>query len=90
MPSKPATYGWKIFSGYAVDGIVYADHHPGDPPNKNSGLEVVQTLMHNIRNSGLNLIVDNFFTSNLLSTHLLDKKFGVVRALNQNKRDIPK
>lgn len=96
MPSKPAKYGLKIFwmcestSGYALDGLVYVGRQPGEPPHKNLGFEVVQTLVRSIHNSGLNLTIDNFFTSVPLATYLLDKNITVVGTLRQNKRDIPK
>lgn len=96
MPSKPAKYGLKIFwmceskSGYAMDGLVYVGRQPGEPPHKNLGLEVVQTLVRSIQNSGLNLTVDNFFTSIPLANYLLDKNITVVGTLRQNKPDIPK
>ncbi|XP_022910889.2 piggyBac transposable element-derived protein 4-like [Onthophagus taurus] len=90
MPSKLAKYGLKIFwmcestSGYALDGLVYVG------PHKNLGLEVVQTLVRGIHNSGRNLTIDNFFTSVPLATYLLDKNITVVGTLRQNKSDIPK
>ncbi|XP_071051378.1 piggyBac transposable element-derived protein 4-like [Onthophagus taurus] len=96
MPSKPAKYGLKIFwmceftSGYALDGLVYIGRQLGEPPHKNLGLEVVQTLVRGIHNSGRNLTIDNFFTSVLLATYLLDKNITVVGTLRQNKHDIPK
>nr|XP_022908188.1 piggyBac transposable element-derived protein 4-like [Onthophagus taurus] len=96
MPSKPAKYGLKIFwmcestSGYILDGLVYVGRQPGEPPHKNLGLEVVQTLVRGIHNSGRNLTIDNFFTSVPLATYLLDKNITVVGTLRQNKRDIPR
>ncbi|XP_022908188.2 piggyBac transposable element-derived protein 4-like [Onthophagus taurus] len=96
MPSKPAKYGLKIFwmcestSGYTLDGLVYVGRQPGEPPRKNLELEVVQTLVRGIHNSGRNLTIDNFFTSIPLATYLLDKNITVVGTLRQNKRDIPR
>lgn len=62
-------------------------HQPGKPPHKNFGLEIVQTLVNSIHNSGLNPTIDNFFTSVPLENVRLDKRITILR---QNKRDIAK
>ena len=95
MPKPLTKYELKIFwlceskSGFVLNGLVYVGCQPGEPPHKNLGLEVVQTLVLVIHNSGLNLLIDNFFTSILLAIYLLDKNITVVGTLRQNKRDIP-
>lgn len=95
MPSKPSKYGIKIFwmcesaSGYAIDGLIYVGRQPGEDRHKNLGLDIVKKLVLSIHNSGINLTIDNFFTSVPLAIYLLDKNITTLGTLRQNKRDIP-
>lgn len=94
-PSKPAKYGIKIFwlcdarVPYAFDGIVYSGRQLGEEVQKNLGENIVRKLCSDLRNSGRNVTMDNFFKSVPLAEHLLEKSLTIVGTLPQNKPDIP-
>ncbi|KAJ8394926.1 hypothetical protein AAFF_G00040490 [Aldrovandia affinis] len=95
MPSKPAKYGIEIFwmcdarIPYAIDAMVYTGRQPGEDVQKNLGEKIVEQLCSEIRQTGRNITMDNFFTSVPLAEKLLEKNLTIVGTLRQNKADIP-
>uniref|UniRef100_UPI00358EDC05 piggyBac transposable element-derived protein 4-like n=1 Tax=Myxine glutinosa TaxID=7769 RepID=UPI00358EDC05 len=95
MPSKPAKYGIKIFwlcdskTYYAVNGIPYTGKQPGQETQRNVGFHIVQQLCSQLRGTGRNITMDNYFTSVPLAEALIEKGLSLVGTLRLNKKDIP-
>ena len=94
IPTKPAKYGIKIWTlcdsktSYALQTQVYTGKQPGERPEKNQGMRVVNDLTQEYK--GHNVYCDNFFTSYSLGQLLLKKKLTMVGTIRKNKAELPK
>lgn len=96
IPSKPGKYGIKIF--WVVDSKlnfpVAAEIYLGTQPNENrsTGIahELVLRLCDRYLNMGMNITMDNFFTSVPLAVSLAEKNTTLVGTIRSNKRELPK
>lgn len=95
MPSKPRKYGLKIFwlceapSGFALNGYIYLGRQPGEPAHNNLAFDITMDLCQPFYGSGRNVVMDNFFTSHLLATSLLQHRLTILGTVRLNRRDIP-
>lgn len=94
MPAKPAKYGIKIWwvcdaaNSYPLSGQIYTGK-TSQGREQNQGERVVKDLCVFYKNSGRNIVMDNFFTTLPLARFLMSWKLSVVGTLKKNKPYIP-
>lgn len=94
MSSKPAVYGIKFFlltdpeTNYTHNISVYLGRN-NNPRVTNVGERVVTELVSFLKDSGRNIVFDNFFTSVSLAEKLLNMGMTMVGMIRSNKREIP-
>ncbi|KAJ8966737.1 hypothetical protein NQ314_003334 [Rhamnusium bicolor] len=98
IPSKPNKYGIKIYAladaymYYTSRMEVYVGKQPAGPFNlSTSTKDLVLRLTDNIRTTGRNLTIDNWFTSIPLVEELMTKpnKMTVIGTIKKNKAELP-
>ena len=96
IPSKPGKYGLQIFwacdaeTSYPLKGEIYVGRQPGAAANSNNVSDLVKRLVRPWQNTGLNITMDNYFTSIELATDLLGVRTTIVGTMRRNKGAIPK
>jgi Transposase IS4 len=94
IPSKASSYGHKVWwiccskTSYPLKGEMYLGKEPGKT-TKNIGAGVVHRLSEPWKNTGRNIVMDNFFTSIPLAQQLLVEKTTIIGTLKKNKVEIP-
>lgn len=94
MPNKPAKYGVKIWwacdalTGYPLVGEIYTGR-PITGREVNQGERVVKSLSTKFKDSGRNIVTDNFFTTLPLAKFLSTWKLTLVGTIKKNKAYIP-
>lgn len=95
MPNKPAKYGIKVWwacdalSGYPMFGEIYTGK-PITGREVNQGERVVKTLSIKFKDTGRNIVTDNFFTTLHLAKFLSTWSLSFVGTIKKNKTCIPK
>nr|XP_023014742.1 uncharacterized protein LOC111504426 [Leptinotarsa decemlineata] len=97
IPTKPNRYGIKIFAlsdaktFYTGNLEVYVGQQPAGPyAVSNSPGDVVMRLCDEIKGSGRNVTMDNWFTSvPLVDTLLKNFKLTVIGTMRKNKGELP-
>lgn len=95
MPNKPAKYGIKVWwacdalTGYPMFGEIYTGQ-PISGREVNQGERVVKTLATKFKDTGRNIVTDNFFTTLPLAKSLADWSLTLVGTIKKNKTCIPK
>ena len=97
IPMKPSKYGIKIFllcdsfTYYVYNADIYLGKNYNNESNaKNIGENTVMRLMEGFDLPGLNITMDNFFTSISLAKRLLEKNITLVGTVRKNRKHIPK
>ena len=96
MPNKPSKYGLKFFiladakTSYCFDAIFYTGKAANQPKAINLGQKFVLELSKPLFNTGINITMDNWFTSFPLVRELLLNNLTVIVTIKHNKREIPK
>ncbi|VVC41854.1 PiggyBac transposable element-derived protein, partial [Cinara cedri] len=85
MPNKPAKYGLKLFAlvdsvNYYTNNLeLYAGTQPLGPFSiNNSASCVVKRLIENIKHTGRNITIDNWFTSITLADDILIDRITLI------------
>ncbi|KAG4077077.1 hypothetical protein HA402_016064 [Bradysia odoriphaga] len=95
MPNKPAKYGIKVWwacdplTGYPLFGEIYT-RQPVSGREVNQGERVIKTLATKFKDTGRNIVTDNFFTTLSLAKSLADWNLTLVGTIKKNKTCIPK
>ncbi|KAG4065245.1 hypothetical protein HA402_012687 [Bradysia odoriphaga] len=95
MPNKPAKYGIKVWwacdasTGYPLFGEIYTGQ-PSSGREVNQGERVVKSLVTKFKDTGRNIVTDNFFTTLPLAKCLSDWNLTLVGTIKKNKTCIPK
>lgn len=95
MPKKPAKYGIKIWwvcdslTGYPLFGEIYTGQ-PITGREVKQGERVVKTLSTKFKDTGRNVVTDNFFTTLPLAKFLWTWNLTLVGTIKKNKTYIPK
>ncbi|KAB0805311.1 hypothetical protein PPYR_02281 [Photinus pyralis] len=90
MPAKPAKYGIKIWwvcdslNSYPLTGQIYTGKSPKGR-EQNQGERVVKDLCYRYKNTGRNIVVDNFFTTLPLARLLLSWGLSIVGTLKKKQ-----
>ena len=94
LPNKPGKFGVKFWliccsqTNYILSSFPYVGKE--DRPEIGLADHVVTRLVRPYFGMGLNVTMDNFFTSLRLARSLLEQKTTLVGTLRSNKREIPK
>ena len=94
MPSKPDKYGTKLFllydclTGYTFNGKPYLGRQ-GNQRNVGLASDVVKILSSPLHFSGINITMDNWFTSSQLAADLLQKQVTLLGTMRKNRRELP-
>lgn len=95
IPTKPGKYGIKIFwvcdskTAYPLNAEVYVGRQPGAAANANNVNDLVCRLVKPWINTGRNVTMDNYFTSEHLARDLLALKTTIVGTVRKNRTFIP-
>ena len=95
IPMKPAKYGIKIFllcdsfTYYVYNADIYLGKNFDQSNSKNVGENTVMKLMEDFSLPGLNITMDNFFTSINLAKKLLEKNITLVGTIRKNRKNLP-
>ena len=93
MPQKPAKFGIKFWlmcdagNFYVLNAAPYIGREGSR--ERNLAQHVVEKLSAPFQGSGINITVDNFFTSYQLARSMREKGFSIVGTLRANRREIP-
>ena len=93
MPQKPAKFGIKFWlmcdaeNFYILNASPYIGREEGR--ERNLAQHVVEKLCAPFHKSGINITLDNFFTSHQLAASMREKGFSIVGTLRGNRREIP-
>lgn len=96
IPSKPDKYGQKFWlavdvrTKYLLNAFPYLGKNEERPLNQRLSEYVVMRLMKPFLSKGLNVTVDNFFTSIHLAKELQQKGTSLVGTVSKARREIPK
>ena len=99
IPSKPGTYGTKIFwcydssTAYPLNGELYFGRQPetaAATKGTNRISDLVKRLVHPWINSGRTVTTDNYFTSVELAEDLLRINTTLVGTMRRNRKEIPR
>ena len=91
IPSKPATYGIKVFwacyasNAYILQGQIYAGKPIEGPRQVNVGERTVLNLVSLYKSSGRNVTMDNFFTTMELAKVLNSWNMTLVSTVKKSK-----
>lgn len=95
MPKKPAKYGIKVWwscdglTGYPLFGQIYTGKSSSGR-EVNQGERVVKDLSVKFKDTGRNIVTDNFFSTLPLAKFLTSWNLSFVGTLKKNKTCIPK
>ncbi|XP_036344164.1 piggyBac transposable element-derived protein 4-like [Rhagoletis pomonella] len=96
IPSKPGNYGIKIFwlvdatSNYPLAGEVYLGAQPNEQRSTGIARNLVMRLSDRYLDKGVNITMDNFFTSYDLAEESLIRNTTIVGTIRGNKPQLPK
>ena len=92
IPSKSATYGFKVFwactasKAYLLQGQIYAGKPTDCPPQVNVGERTVLNLVSLFKSSGRNVTTDNFFTTMELAKILNSWNMTLVTSVKKTNK----
>lgn len=95
MPKKPAKYGIKVWwscdslTGYPLVGQIYTGKS-SNGREINQGERVVKDLSFKFKDTGRNIVTDNFFSTFALAKFLSEWNLTFVGTMKKNKTCIPK
>lgn len=95
IKTKAAKYGIKFYElttsdGYVLNIIIYKGKETNLTEYGSKTAKLVLQLMQPYLNKGHHLLMDNFYNSVDLSTHLLSKKTHTTGTLRSNRKNNPK
>lgn len=96
IPSKPSKYGLKVYALVDVKTMytykleMYAGVQPDGPYFlSNKPADVVMRLVEDLKGTGRNITMDNWFSSIPLAFELLRNKLTMIGTIRKNKKEIP-
>lgn len=95
IPSKPGKYGIKIWmlcdstTSYVLRLQIYSGKQAGQGREQNQGERVVLQLTEDLKGSGRNVTVDNFFSSLSLAQKLSKKQMTLLGTIRKNRTELP-
>lgn len=97
IPNKPAKYGVKVFAlvdvscPYSYNLEIYAGQQPEGPFRlSNERSEVVMRVVRPVLHKGINITMDNWFSSLQVAKQLFQNRTTVVATIRKDKREVPR